>query len=223
MTGIITRALLIIGITFVLFLKDTHAKSWICYQLIHTEVDNTLKEYGRQKKIKSNQELVGAQEKINKEKTGFFQEQYERIRSRLNSVGLLIEAGVLSLQAYPVLQEIRKTQSDIVDVVSNSPSLAFLAFESEAEITDKALSVIRFMTGIVISYGDINQMKPSDRKMLLDHAMSELQAINTNSYLLLSTLRRAKHQQNMGNSKFADWINEDQKIIRDILIKAKAL
>ncbi|MGV8135960.1 MAG: hypothetical protein AB2L20_12155 [Mangrovibacterium sp.] len=223
MTGIITRTLLIIVITLILFLKDTHAKSWICYQLIHTEVDNTLKEYGRQKKIKANQELVGAQEKINKEKTGFFQEQYEKIRSGLNSVGMLIEAGVLSLQAYPVLQEIRKTQSDIIDVVSNSPSLAFLAFESEAELTDKALSVIRFMTGIVISYGDINQMKPSDRKMILNHAMSELQAINSNSYLLLSFLRRAKRQQDMGNAEFADWINEDQKIIRDILIKAKAI
>jgi hypothetical protein len=221
MTRIIVKVLLITGFVCTLCLKDGNAKSWICYQLIHTEVDNTLKEHKRQRKIRTNQGLVGTQEEINKEKMGFFREKYEKIRSRLNSVGLLIEAGFVSLEAYPVLEQILETQRDIFDVVSNAPKLTFIAFESETEITDKAMSIVRFITGIVISYGDINQMKPSDRKMLLDHAMNELQTVNRKSYLLLLTLRRAKQQQSLTDNHFASWINQDQKIIQDIVAKAK--
>lgn len=223
MTKNIIKVLLIACFMLIPFLKDCHAKSWICYQLIHTEVDNTLKEYQRQKKIRANQGLVGSQEEINKEKTGFFQEQYEKTRSRLNGLGLLIEAGFVSLEAYPVLQDILKTQRDILDLVSGSPALAPVAYESEAEITGKAWSVVRFITGIVLSYSDINQMKPADRRMLLDHAMNELRMINRNSYLLLLTLRREKHRQSGGNAQFTSWINQDREIIQDILNRAKTI
>lgn len=221
MKKIILKVLLIAGLMLIPFWKDCYAKSWICYQLIHTEVDNTLKEHQRQKKIRTNQALVGNQEEINKEKTGFFQKQYEKTRSRLNSLGFLIEAGFVSLEAYPVLQDILKTQRDIFDVVSGSPALAPVAFESEAEITDKAWSIVRFITGIVLSYSDINQMKPADRKILLDHAMNELRTVNRNSYLLLLSLRRAKREQNRENARFASWINQDRKIIQDIVNRAK--
>ncbi len=223
MTKFILKVLLIVGLMLIPFWKDCHAKSWICYQLIHTEVDNTLKEHQRQKKIRAKQGLVGSQEEINKEKTGFFQEQYEKTRSRLNSLGLLIEAGFVSLEAYPVLQDILKTQQDILDVVSSSPALALFAYESEAEISGEAWSVVRFITGIVLSYSDINQMKPADRRMILDHAMNELRMINRNSYLLLLSLRRAKHRQNRENAQFSSWINQDRKTIQDIVNKAKTL
>ncbi len=217
-----TKLLITISVAFI-FSLEANAKSWICYNLIHTQVDNTLDENKIQKKVRNNQGLLGVQHEINKERMGAFQKQFSKIRQRLNTVGLLIDAGFMALEVYPVLQNIEDTQADIFDIVTDSPKLLTIAVESEAEVVNKALSVVRFIAGIILSVGDINQMKPGDRKMLLEHAVNELKVIDSQSYVLLSTLRRVKREEKWKNASFASWVNKDQDIIREIINDTKAL
>lgn len=219
---LVIKLLIILPAAFV-FSLEANAKSWICYNLIHTQVDNTLDENKIQKKALNNQGLLGVQHGINKKSMGTLQEQFAKVRQRLNTVGLLIDAGFMALEVYPVLQNIEDTQADIFDIATDSPKLLTIAVESEAEVVDKALSVVRFIAGIILSAGDINQMKPGDRKILLQHAVNELKVIDSQSYVLLLTLRRVKREENWKNASYASWVNKDQGIIREIINQTKAL
>ena len=52
--------------------------------------------------------------------------------------------------------------------------------------------VTRLITGIILSYGAINQMEKSERKILLDYALGEVKTLLGNSTHMLLKIRDIK-------------------------------
>jgi len=197
---------------------------YISYYLVHTGVENTLKENGRQKNIKNKQATVTGLESANTESTGKWKDRYRRIKGRLNSLGLLLDGFFMTSEAYPTLQRIIRTQGQIYEECRGNTALMRMAAESEVVFVDRAQMLIRFLVGLAMAYGDINQMKPGDRKMLLNHAIDQLNGLDTNASTLLGNIRNYKHSQALKERRgFRDWINRDKQIINEIIKNAKEL
>ncbi len=208
----------------IVFSFDIHAEgnSYINYLHIHELVRETGAENTRQETIRNNQSVVGVAETNNKKGLDYFKEKYKTARSRLNSLGLIIEAGSFLTEAYPLFKSIKSTQESIVELVVNNPEYALVAAKSEIVFVEKAESLIRFLTGLAVSVGDLNKMETSDRKILFDFATSELRQLDGQAYTLLVTL----NQLEMTNGNFLDfssWVNEDKDIIKEIMTNIEAL
>ena len=84
--------------------------------------------------------------------------------------------------------------------------------------------MIGYVTGLTLSFGDVNQMKASDRKLLFDYVLMQLSEIqelsgnlvNTIAYSNLSTLLRSINP-------FQSYIDQDKTVAEDIIQNAKYL
>lgn len=210
-------------IAILIFATNIAKANYISYYLVHVGVDHTLKENKRQKEAKEKQLRNTLYETNNTNSIHKVKEKYNRIKERLNKLGLVLEGFVISSQAYPTLQQIYDNQKNIVDECRDSPYLIPLSIQSEIEFVDRAQMLIRFLTGLVLTYGDINQMKSGDRKMLLNHAIKQLDDMNVQSYTLLSNIRNHKASVALAKQRMKDWINRDKEIMFEIIQNAKDL
>lgn len=199
------------------------ATTYINYLMMNTAIKHSLEENSRQKQLRSNQATATGLEEMNREKLDSFRQLYRRVEARMNSLGLLIDAGILAEQALPLVRSIKTSQSELLLLLTGHPSLLLSAAEVEVELAEKAVSILGYMTGILLTYGEINRMKPSDRKLLLNFARDELRALDGQSYRLLSTLRRSLALKSSGISSFSAWVNEDKKLIQSILNNVNTL
>lgn len=199
------------------------ATTYINYLMMNTAIKHSLEENSRQKQLRSNQATATGMEEMNREKLDSFRQLYRRVEARMNSLGLLIDAGILAEQALPLVRSIKTSQSELLLLLTGHPSLLLSAAKVEVELAEKAVSILGYMTGILLTYGEINRMKPSDRKLLLNFARDELRALDGQSYRLLSTLRRSLALKSSGISSFSAWVNEDKKLIQSILNNVNAL
>lgn len=213
----------ILSIVLSLSAGVSKAQDYISYYLIHVGVDHTLKENGRQKDIKERQVLVGAGEELNRSQMSRFKSLYGKVIERLNKLNLLFDGAFMAVEAYPALASIVRSQQEIISEVQASPYLIPIAVQSETDFVRQAQSVIRYVTGLILTYGDINMMKPADRKMLLNHALHELRALNAISADLLTAIRNIKLAEKLRKAEIEMWINRDREIISDIINNANNL
>lgn len=212
---------ILLGILLVLNLQVCHSASYINYLMLDTAIKHTLEEHGRQTKIRNNQAVDTQLEEENRAKLSSFQEQYRKVEARLNSLGLLIDAGILATQAVPLVNSIRKSQAALISLLIDHPALGISAAQVETELAEKAVSILSYMTGVLLTYGDINRMKPADRKMLLNFARDELRVLDAQSYRLLRTIQQSQQLRHQGLDGSGNWVNREQKLVKDIISKAQ--
>src|SRR5690606_41601713 len=74
-----------------------------------------------------------------------------RRSSDLSKLGLAIDAAFLAQEAYPVFNNIIRTQKNIVDRVQEYPQYIPLVLECEMAVAQKSYSLIQYMTGLTMS------------------------------------------------------------------------
>jgi len=196
---------------------------YISYYLIHTGIDHSLKEHKRQQSIRDEQTAVTALELANQEETGKLKTTYNTIVKRLSKLGLAIDAAFMVQEAYPTLNTIIRTQKSIIDQVSDHPHLIPFAIENEIYIVKKAHSLINYMAGLMLSIGDVNQMKSGDRKLLLTHALNELKSVSGMSYKMLTSMRGIITAERLQKARYIAWVNREKEVIEDIINNARML
>jgi hypothetical protein len=81
-------------------------------------------------------------------------------------------------------QEITKiiqNQTAIVNEIETAPLSIIAVLPSQVQFVDDLQMVTRLIIGIVASYGAMNQMEKSERKILLDYALGEVKTLSRNS------------------------------------------
>ncbi len=211
------------GIVLCLSCQLGYSASYINYLMMNTAIKHTLDEYKRQKNIRTNQAVTTELEETNRVKLADFKEQYRKVAARLNSLGLLIDAGLLASQAVPLISSIRQSQQELIELLIEHPGLLLSTAEVEKELADKAVSILSYMVGISLTYGDLNRMKPADRKMLLNFARDELRALDAQSYRLLRSVEQSLQLRQNGLSSFGRWENQEQKLVQEIISNVRKL
>lgn len=197
------------------------SKDYICYYLINTEIKASIEENERQKDMRSEQLENLALEEANKNQWKEYKELTEKIKSRLNSLGLAVQAIPVSVNIYREINKIYQIQDAIYKELSDAPLWIPIATQGQIEFISQLQMNIRLMAGIVLSYGMINQMEKAERKILLDYTQKEIKMMRVSAWNTLFQIRLAKRKHKIRLNVIQNWINRDKKLIRDIIKNAK--
>ncbi|UOE47827.1 hypothetical protein MTO98_25795 [Mucilaginibacter sp. SMC90] len=191
---------------------------------IHQLVEESKSENKQQTEARNRQAAALANEQANLTLLARLKVTYRNLQGRYNTLGTAINAAQIGLYATPMVQRIISNQAQIIDLVENNPALIAIGYGAALDFSDKAKGLLRYVSGLILSLGDVNQMKASDRKLLFDYVLSELSAIQDQSgnmlammqYSRLPDLLKAAHP-------FQSFIDADQDLAKDILRNAKYL
>jgi hypothetical protein len=191
---------------------------------IHQLVDESISENKLQVKARNQQALATANEQANLTLLSKLKATYRTIQQRYNTLGAAIDVAEIGIYASPMVSRIISNQAQIIQLVQKNPALIAIGYQSALLFADKARGLISYVAGLSLSIGDVNQMKPSDRKLLFDYVISELSNIqnlsgnmlNMMQYSSLPALLRAANP-------FQNFVNADKSIAGDIIQNARYL
>lgn len=191
-------------------------------ELLHQLVEHSKDEYGRQKDVRDRQAVTTANEEVNNLGTGRLKKRYREIRDRFNVLQNALQGLSMGIESSPIIERIIVHQKKIVEIASENPEHIPLALKSEHETVNKAIQLGRYIAGLFLALGDLNQMKNSDRRILYAHILDELRRIEGASRGLVSTLYYTTRKKSMeGSYPFRDFIDTDRRIVDDILRQLK--
>lgn len=190
-------------------------------QLLHQLVNESKEEHSRQEGAKNKQTVTTANEEVNKSQMAKLKDRYRQLKSRFHTLGVIVDAAQIGIQAGPILSEIIQQQSIIYNQAARNPVLITLAIDAERDLAQRSKMLINYLFGLVITVGDINQMKASDRKILFNHVLTELRLIAGTSKGLAANMLYANRKES--TNPFYGFINEDKRLVDDIIRKAAIL
>lgn len=213
---------LYIAICLLAYLPKGHAQ--LNVQLLHQLVSKSQSEYDKQNEAKNKQAVTSANEEVNRSEMGKLKTRYRELQSRFKTLGLVFDAAQIGLQATSIVTEIIRQQGLIFQLAGQDPLLLTLAYQTEIDLADQAYRLTRYMYALMISMGDLNQMKVSDRKMLFGYVLSELRRIEGTSRGLAANLYYANRKRIINSfNPFAEFVNQDKYLIDNILRNADIL
>lgn len=181
-------------------------------------------EHNYQVNARDKQATVTATETANKTLLGKIKEMYRTLQSRYSTLGLAISAANIGIEAEPMVSSIARSQGQLYDLAQNNPAIIPLAYQTEIDFVNQSQMLMRYLAGLVLSYGDINQMKSSDRKLLFDFVISELSHIQDMSNRLVSSVQFGSLASLLHHlNPFDGFVYQDTKMVQDILTNAKYL
>jgi len=193
-------------------------------ELLDQLVTESQSEHDRQTSARTSQATVTANEAVNKSQMTTLKTTYRDIQSRFHMLGLVINMAQIGIEASPVVNEIIRQQKLIVNQCQNNPILIALAANAEIDLADQAYLLSDYCAGLILSIGDVNQMKASDRKMLFSYVVAELRRIDGASRGLLTAITNFNDQLHAKTGHpFSSWINQDKNMVDDILRNAKTI
>ncbi|EHQ30905.1 hypothetical protein [Mucilaginibacter paludis] len=181
-------------------------------------------EHNLQTNARDKQATVTSTETANKTLLVKIKDMYRTLQNRYSTLGTAISAANIGIEAEPMVNSIIRSQSQLYQLAQKNPAIIALAYQTEIDFAGHSEMLIRYLAGLIISIGDVNQMKSSDRKLLFDYVVTELSNIEDMSNRLVrnvqfGTIASLLHHLN----PFDDFVYEDQHMISSILSKAKYL
>lgn len=199
-------------------------KAQLNVELLHQLVEHSKQEYDRQQTLRNTQLATTTNQEINNQQTASFKSRYRDITQRLQVLGSVLITLSTSIESAQIVEQIIKEQSRILQYVQDDPSKLLLAINTQKELIDRAKGLARYIVGLLMSFGEINQMKQSDRRILYTHVLNELRNILSisrslaNAMYYSGVIKKLKSQ-----GPFTDFINEDKRIVESIFSKIKIL
>ena len=189
---------------------------------VHQLVSDSKSENKLQIEAKKKQAIVSSQEYYNQTMLAKLKNKYRELQNRYNTLGTIINAASIGVDAAPVISRIVKNQIAIYQVANKNLIFLPLAIDAEVEFVNKAQSLLNYLIGLSVSIDIINQMRQSERKILFDNVLSELFALQRLSSRLLSAMQSAQANTSLKDlNPFQGYINEDKEIINDIIRNSK--
>jgi hypothetical protein len=123
-----------------------------------------------------------------------------------------------------MVRHIIASQALLLRLAQKNPVILPLAYRTEIDFAEKSELLIRYLAGLVLSMGDLNQMKASDRKLLFDYVISELSHIEDMGDRLVRSVQFGSWSALLQSADpFASFVSQDQSLVKDILSNAKYL
>lgn len=191
---------------------------------MHQLIDESKNEHTQQVNARNQQAINTANEQVNLTLIDKLKNMYRTLQQRYNTLGSLMTMADVGLQAEPMVRQIVTYQGMIMQQVIKNPAIAMLGYQTGIEFAEKAEALSGYVAGLLLSYGDVNQMKASDRKLLFDDVIQQLSVIQELSGNMLNLLQ----YHNLASvlkalNPFQSWIDADVGMARNIIQNAKYL
>jgi len=218
------KSILLFAFSFTLCASSKAQESTIDLPNMYQLINESQKEHTEQVEARNGQALNTGTEQANMTLLEKLKNIYRTIQQRYNLLGTAITVVDVGLQAEPMVKQIVNYQSQIITLAEKNPAVIALGYQTEIEFAEKAESLLGYMAGLILSIGDVNQMKASDRKMLFDYIIFQLSRIQELSGNMLNLLQ----YNNLASvlkalNPFQSFINEDKSIATSIIQNAKYL
>ena len=189
----------------------------VSFPMMDLEINASVKEHERQKEMRQNQTVNATVETVNQSQWKDFKEKVTKIQDRLRTVSFAVQAIPTGIAMSREITKITDNQTAIINEISSAPYSIITVLPSQVQFVDDLQMVTRLIVGIVVSYGAINQMEKSERKILLDYALGEVKAISRNSTYMLFKIRDIKAKVLRNKRAFQYYVNRDKKVVGDIM------
>ena len=215
----ITLLLLLCNICFYFPLK-----AQLNVELLHQLVEHSKEEYDRQHTLRGTQMLTTANQEVNMRQTAAFKSKFRDIQQRFQVLSQVLLALSTSTESAQLVQQITQEHTRILQQVKEDPSHILLALNAQVEISQKAQLLAKYILGLLLSLGELNQMKQSDRRILYSHVVNELKQLLTLSRSLANALYYAGVIKKLQMPQsFPVLSQNDKRIVEDILSKINQL
>ena len=192
-------------------------KENVSFPMMNQEIRHTMEENDRQKTMKKRQDINLTTEVVNKKQWEKFKETTTKIQERLRLVDFAMQAIPTGYAIFLESQKIQDVQSKIVAEIQSAPYSLIVVLPSQIKFVDDMQMVVRLLSGIVISYGAINQMEKAERKILLEYALGEVTNLRRDSLFMLMKVREIKRKVEWTKFVIINYINKDKQIVEQII------
>lgn len=194
----------------------------VSFPMMDIEINATIKEHDRQKEMRQKQIANATIETANRTQWNEFKDKVTKVQDRLRIVSFAIQAIPTGIAMSREITKIKNNQMAILNEISTAPYSILAVLPSQVQFVDDLQMVTRLVLGIVISYGAINQMEKSERKILLDYAFGEVKTISRNSTHMLLKIRDIKAKVNRNKRAFQYYVNRDKQVVENIMNHIKS-
>ena len=194
----------------------------VSFPMMNLEINATMKENERQKEMRQKQTLNATVETANKTQWNNFKEKVTKVQDRLRIVSFAIQAVPTGIAMSREITKITNNQTAIINEINDAPYSIIAVLPSQVQFVDDLQMVARLITGIIVSYGAINQMEKSERKVLLDYAFGEVKTLSRNSTHMLLKIRDIKAKAKRNKRAFQYYVNRDKQVVESIMDNIKS-
>ena len=188
----------------------------VSFPMMDLEINATMKENERQKEMRQKQTLNATIETANKTQWNNFKDKVTKVQDRLRIVSFAIQAIPTGIAMNREITKITNNQTAIINEINDAPYSIIAVLPSQVQFVDDLQMVARLITGIIVSYGAINQMEKSERKILLDYALGEVKTLSRNSTHMLLKIRDIKAKVKRNKRAFQYYVNRDKQVVESI-------
>lgn len=200
----------------------TWEQEYVSFPMMNIEINATMKEHDRQKEMRKNQLANATVETANRTQWNGFKDKVTKIQDRLRIVSFAIQAIPTGIAMNREITKIIQNQTAIVNEVETAPLSIIAVLPSQVQFVDDLQMVTRLIIGIVASYGAMNQMEKSERKILLDYALGEVKTLSRNSTHMLLKIRDIKAKVLRNKRAFQYYVNRDKQVVENIMNQIKS-
>ncbi len=201
--------------------KPPWEKENVSFPMMNQQIKSSLQEHDRQKDMHENQVLNTGTEAVNNSQWKTFKDVKTKINDRLSFISLTMQAIPTGIAIVDASKQIYNNQNRIIDELTSSPQLAALIYKDEIKFYEDLQMIVRYMTGLVLSYGVVNQMEKADRQILLDYALGEVKKLRNGSSMMLLQIVNAKEKMKLDRAIFRYYVNRDKQITTDVVKRIK--
>lgn len=200
----------------------TWEQEYVSFPMMNIEINSTMKEHDRQKDMRKNQLANATVETANRAQWNGFKDKVKKIQDRLRIVSFAIQAIPTGIAVNREITKIIQNQTAIVNEIETASLSIIAVLPSQVQFVDDLQMVTRLIIGIVASYGAMNQMEKSERKILLDYALSEVKTLSRNSTHMLLKIRDIKAKVLRNKRAFQYYVNRDKQVVENIMNQIKS-
>lgn len=206
-------------ISLALFCQISRAQTNVA--LLHQLVDNSKSEHKRQLELRDQQGASSATEEINRSQMSTLKSRYRDIQRRFSTLSTAVNALQVGIECEPLIDKISRDQQKLFKVCQGDPLLIAMALESEVDLLDRSQMLVRFVYGLIVSVGELNAMKISDRRMLLGFVLDELRAISSLLNGLVIAVHSSKLNAGRAVNLFPSMFDRDKQAATSVLSKIR--
>ncbi len=200
----------------------TWEQEYVSFPMMNIEINSTMKEHDRQKEMRKNQLANATVETANRTQWNGFKDKVTKIQDRLRIVSFAIQAIPTGIAVNREITKIIQNHTAIVNEIETAPLSIIAVLPSQVQFVDDLQMVTRLIIGIVASYGAMNQMEKSERKILLDYALGEVKTLSRNSTHMLLKIRDIKAKVLRNKRAFQYYVNRDKQVVENIMNQIKS-
>ena len=194
----------------------------VSFPMMDLEINAAMKEHDRQKEMRQKQTVNATVETVNQSQWKDFKDKVTKVQDRLRIVSFAIQAIPTGIAMSREITKITDNQTAIINEISTAPYSIITVLPSQIQFVDDLQMVTRLIAGIILSYGAINQMEKSERKILLDYALGEVKAISRNSTHMLLKIKDIKAKVLRNKRAFQYYVNRDKQVVESIMNNIKS-